>query len=170
MRIRPYIPVLDFEKIKNWSTDERTHTMWCANLFQYPIEKENFHSVIQDFAIRCGDSGFVATTDDGEPVGFFCYALDFTTNEGMLKFVMVDPKQRGMGIGKQMLKLAVEYAFCITKADSVQLNVFLENPRARKCYEGVGFVERKSVPNSFPFHDELWGKCNMVIRKTDTER
>ena len=165
MRLRPFIACSDFDVIKNWILDERTHAMWCANLIAYPIEKENFDSVMLEAATRFGDSPYVATTDDGNIVGFFCYSVNLDSNEGMLKFVMVDPAQRGKGLGKEMLQLAVEYAFNITKADAVHLNVFPENTRAKKCYESVGFIERHTDLNAFSFKDESWGRCNMIIKK-----
>ena len=74
MRLRPFIACSDFDVIKNWILDERTHAMWCANLIAYPIEKENFASVMEEAATRFGDSPYVATTDDGNIVGFFCYS------------------------------------------------------------------------------------------------
>ena len=136
--------------------------MWCANLFKYPIEKENFDNVLSEAAIRYGDSAYVATTDDGKVVGFFCYSVNLNTNEGMLKFIVINPSQRGKGLGKAMLQLAMEYAFHITKADTIQLNVFLENTRAQKCYESVGFIARKTDTGVFRFKDESWSRCNMV--------
>lgn len=165
MRLRPFIACRDFDIIKDWISDERTHAMWCANLIAYPIEKENFEGVMLEAATRFGDSPYVATTNDGKVIGFFCYSVNLDSNEGMLKFVMVDPAQRGKGIGKEMLQLAVEYAFNITKADAVHLNVFPENTSARKCYESVGFVERHTDLNAFAFQDESWGRCNMIIKK-----
>ena len=165
MRLRPFIPCCDFDEIKNWISDERTHAMWCANLIKYPIEKEDFDHVMLEAAARFGDSPYVATTDDGKVVGFFCYSVNLGTNEGMLKFIMVDPLQRGKGLGKAMLQLAIEYAFHITKVDTVHLNVFSENTRAQKCYESVGFVARKIEVGAFGFDDESWDRCNMVIKK-----
>ena len=165
MRLRPFISDCDFDEIKNWISNERTHAMWCANLIKYPIEKENFDHVMLEVAVRYGDSPYVATTNDGKVVGFFCYSVNLSTNEGMLKFVMVHPSKRGKGLGKAMLQLAIEYAFNITKVDAVQLNVFPENTRAKKCYESVGFEERKTDVGAFNFKDESWGRCNMVIRK-----
>lgn len=165
MRLRPFISCRDFDEIKNWISDERTHAMWCADLIKYPIEKENFDNVMMDFAAKFGDSPYIATTDDGKAVGFFCYSVNLSTNEGMLKFVMVDPSQRGKGLGKAMLRLAVEYAFNITKADAVQLNVFPENTMAQKCYESVGFAARNTDIDAFVFKTESWGRCNMVIKK-----
>ncbi|MCH5280138.1 MAG: GNAT family N-acetyltransferase [Lachnospiraceae bacterium] len=155
MRLRPFISYYDFDEIKNWISDERTHAMWCASLIKYPIEKENFENVLLDLAVRFGDSPYVATTDEGKVVGFFCYSVNLSTNEGMLKFVMIDPSYRGKGLGKAMLQLAIEYAFHITKVDAVCLNVFPENIRAKKCYESIGFMVRKTDADAFPFQDEL---------------
>ena len=49
--------------------------------------------------------------------------------------------------------------------DAVQLNVFPQNPGAKKCYEKVGFKERTLTENAFRFKDESWGRCNMVIKR-----
>lgn len=62
-----------------------------------------------------------------------------------------------------MLKLAVKYAFEIEKATAVHLNVFPENPGAKKCYQKVGFKVRNLTENAFSFKDESWGRCNMII-------
>lgn len=43
---------------------------------------------MQEAAERSGDSPFVATSDEGELIGFFCYSVNMENNEGMLKFVM----------------------------------------------------------------------------------
>ena len=83
----------------------------------------------------------------------------------MLKFVVIDDTIRNKGFGCEMLKLAVKYAFEIAKADAVQLNVFPENPGAKKCYQKVGFKERALAEKAFRFKDESWGRCNMVITK-----
>ena len=64
-----------------------------------------------------------------------------------------------------MLHLAVQYAFQITGATAVQLNVFNENIAAKRCYEKVGFVERNIDKNVFSYKDELWSRCNMIITK-----
>ncbi len=165
MRIRPYIECKDFDEIKNWMTEERAHAMWCANFIHYPMEKDNFAKVMQELAERFGDSPYVATSDKGELIGFFCYSVDVDHDEGMLKFVLNNPQYRGKGYGKEMLRLAVRYAFEITNVQAVHLNVFPENENAKKCYESVGFIERKTDLNAFAYKDESWGRCNMVIRR-----
>lgn len=123
MRIRPY-QNKDFDIISQWITDERSHALWCANLMTYPLEKNSFDALLQEAEERFGDSPFVATTNDGQVVGFFCFSVKLHTNEGMLKFVVIDNTMRNKGYGCEMLKLAIKYAFEIAKADAVHLNVF----------------------------------------------
>ena len=123
MRIRPY-QNKDFDIISQWITDERSHALWCANLMPYPLEKNSFDALLQEVEERFGDSPFVATTNNGQVVGFFCFSVNLHTNEGMLKFVVIDNTMRNKGYGCEMLKLAIKYAFEIAKADAVHLNVF----------------------------------------------
>ena len=165
MKIRAFNLDKDFDVIKTWITDERTHMMWCANLIPYPIEKETFRSILSEIAERFGDSPFAAVDDEGRVVGFYCYSLNHETHEGIFKFVMVDASVRGQGIGKEMIRLAVHNAFSDPEALTVQLNVFPENARAKRCYEGAGFAEREITPDAFKYKDESWGRCNMVKKR-----
>lgn len=163
MRIRPYIESKDYEYLRKWIDDERLHALWCANLVPYPITKVNLRSILDKSAIDWTDSAYVATEDSGEVIGFFCYSVNTDDNSGFLKFIMIDSSLRGKGRGKEMLKLALQYAFQITGVKSVQLNVFNENTSAKRCYEKVGFVERHVEKDVFQYKDELWSRCNMVI-------
>lgn len=165
MRIRPYIPDKDFKYVSKWIDNERTHAFWCANRLPYPIMQPSFHDFIKKNGIDWTDSAYVATENNGQLIGFFCYSINTQDNIGFLKFVIVDKKKRGKGYGKEMLNLALQYAFQITGAEAVQLNVFNENTLAKQCYEKVGFVERNMDKDVFPYKDELWSRCNMIISK-----
>ena len=165
MNIREYKADKDFSIIQNWITDERTHAMWCANRTSFPLQRESFDSLIKDIAERSGDRPFVAVDDDGSIVGFYCYSINKDTYEGMLKFVMVDPQKRGKGLGREMIRQAVNYAFDETGASAVQLMVLSANARAKRCYESVGFKERRIQEGAFTFQNEVWDRCNMVLEK-----
>jgi RimJ/RimL family protein N-acetyltransferase len=78
---------------------------------------------------------------------------------------MIDKAKRGKGYGKEMLNLALQYAFQITGAKAVQLNVFSENTLAKQCYEKVGFIERNIDKDVFSYQNELWSRCNMIVPK-----
>ena len=155
----------DFGFISDWMEDERTHALWCAGRTSYPLSRESFDEFLSAISERNGDVPFVMTDDSGSVDGFFCYSINQETMEGMLKFVMVDPRKRGRGLGREMIRQAVEYAFSSTSAEAVQLMLFDVNERARKCYESAGFTERGRTPDAFAFKGESWARVNMVIKK-----
>ena len=165
MRIRPYIPNKDYEYLSKWVDNERTHAFWCANRLSYPITQKSFHDFLEKISMDWTDSAYVATENNGQVIGFFCYSINTEDNIGFLKFVIVDRVKRGKGYGKEMLNLALRYAFQITGAKAVQLNVFSENTLAKQCYEKVGFVERNIDKDVFSYKDELWSRCNMIVSK-----
>ncbi len=170
MTIRPYHHAQDFALLAAWSTDRRTHAMWCADRFPYPPEAAGFAAALAAIRERSGDLPFIAEDEAGRAVGFFCRPQEPQNHEILLKFVIVDPGLRGHGIGTRMLRAAVQDIFLHTDADAVQLMVFAENPAARKCYQKAGFTERSLTPQAFQFENEAWGRCNMVIPRSKQEQ
>ena len=74
------------------------------------------------------------------PAGFFTLRRpEPEKDELRFGFVILDPALRGRGLGKEMLRLAMEYAVRELKASRITLGVFANNPSARACYEAVGF-------------------------------
>ena len=165
MNLRAFNPETDFDIISSWIKDERSHAMWCANRFQYPLVKSDFLSVLSEMKQRTGDHPFVAATDDDKAVGFLCYSLNHDLAEGRMKFVIVDPEYRGKGTAREMLQLALTHAFEDADAKCVSLIVFSENPRAKKCYEKIGFRERNSSNPAFAYKEESWNRCSMIIKR-----
>ena len=162
LRLRPYLHSIDFDIIKNWITDERTHALWCAGRFPYPLEYDSFRQSLDDMAIRNGDAPFTATDDDGKPIGFFCLSVDCASDEAMLKFVVIDSSRRGERYGRMMITQILRYAFLLSEVKAVILNVFSVNEAARHCYLRAGFQVRSETPDAFQFKDESWGRCNMI--------
>ena len=165
MRIRPYIESRDYRYLEKWIGDSRIHALWCANLFPYPLMREQLRNVLKKNAEEREECAYIATEDDGEPVGFFCYSVNTESNAGFLKFIIINSEKRGMGYGQRMLKLALRYAFEITGANMVHLNVFKENKSAHRCYEKVGFYEKHVEESVFSYQNEKWSRCSMEIRK-----
>ena len=54
-------------------------------------------------------------------------------------FVIVDDSKRGMGYGKQMLHIAIDYAQQDLGAECITLGVFCDNNYAVECYKSGGF-------------------------------
>lgn len=160
MNIRPYTPD-DADTIIGWSTDKRTHELWCAGRFPYPADSISFNDKVRELR-DTGETPLTAVDDNDIPVGFCCYSLNTANGMGMLKFVIISSEQRGKGYGREMLRLALSRAFEDERTEKVQLNVFSVNERARKCYASAGFTERSVTENAFMFGEEAWGRVNMT--------
>lgn len=163
MRIRPFIENMDYKYLEKWIDSERIHALWCANLLPYPMTRDSLRTFLEKDAADWKGSAYVATEDDGTVIGFFCYSVNTETNTGFLKFVIVDSRKRGTGCGSAMVQLALQYAFVVTGAECVQLNVFEENAAAKRCYEKAGFVLRAVDKNVFSYKGEQWSRCNMAV-------
>ena len=131
LRIRPYTESRDYGYIERWIDDERMHALWCANLIPYPVTPENLRSLLEKNAAEWADCAYIVTDSNGENIGFFCYSVNADENTGFLKFIIIDRDKRGMGYGREMLKLALKHAFDITGVKLVRLNVFDENAAAK---------------------------------------
>ena len=164
MKIRSFDPDNDFDVIRNWITDERTHMLWCAGRIPFPMSRTAFLDFLDDIASRNGDVPYVATWEEGRPAGFYTYSGNKDTKEGMLKFVVVDPEERGKGVAGEMLKRALNAVFEDGKIEAVHLNVFSANTGARRCYEKAGFVERNTTSGAFEYKGESWDRCNMIVK------
>lgn len=139
--------------------------MWCGNLIPYPVSEEALEGLLEKDAREWDGHGFMATEDDGTPIGFFCYSVNTSDNTGFLKFVVLDPNLRGRGYGTRMMKLALKYAFDVTGVDLVGINVFHVNQGARRCYEKAGFTLQAVTEAAYRHGDEEWNRCHMTAAR-----
>ena len=167
MDIRLYDPGKDFDVIKDWITDRRSHALWCADRVSFPLRRDEFDRLLTDEYERFGNKAYISV-NGGRTVGFFCISRSGGSSEAMLKFIMVAPDERGRGIGTEMLKTAVFHAFGVLGADTVELCVFSANAAARRCYGKAGFEEIHTDPAAFVFGEEKWDRCIMQILRKDT--
>lgn len=143
IRLRPY-KSCDAQTITKWIKDEFAFRQWSADRYEkYPI-----------------------TFDDTDIVGHFTMRFPNSDNfdEIRLGFVIVNDKMRGKGYGKEMLSLAIQYAFDFVKVKKISLGVFENNKAAIKCYESCGFkrVQLKNV-ESYHCTGEIWNCIEMEL-------
>ena len=141
LRLRPY-KRCDAEHIVNWIKTEKSFYQWSAGrLGEYPITAAALTDYYDSMADR--DDFYEMTAMDGCEVAGHMIMRFLDENKKILRFgfVIVDADKRGKGYGKEMIKLALKYAFEILKAEKVTIGVFDNNESARKCYLSVGFKE-----------------------------
>ena len=162
--LRPYRKE-DADTILSWCRDERTFYQWSAGILgKYPLTREKFGVMESRIAFTAFDEngivGFFTLRNPGERL-----------DELRIGFVVIDPDRRGHGTGKEMIRLALRYAFEIYGAKSVSLGVFENNEPAYYCYKAAGF--RDFVPEkteSYPILGEEWKCREMIIGCRERER
>lgn len=91
-----------------------------------------------------GTAVFIAQDDDGESLGFIhlTSAVDYYTEEkhGHISDIVVAAAGEGRGIGRVLMATGEEWAR-EQGYRLLTLNVFVQNKRARKLYEKLGFGE-----------------------------
>ncbi|MDE6064670.1 MAG: GNAT family N-acetyltransferase [Lachnospiraceae bacterium] len=164
MRIRP-CRERDISCVKRWITSERVHDMWCAGRLPYAFQEALFWEKLKEGEAEWDQSAFTAVGDDGEPLGFFCISYRREDNSAFMSQIIVNEKERGRGYGRQMLELALCYAFTIWHVDAVRLGVFENNAPARALYAKVGFHEEEYTPEAFSHGEEKWGRYILCAKK-----
>ena len=164
MRLRPY-KACDAKTVVSWIKDETAFRMWSADRFErYPITQEDLNAHYD--ALAYTDNFFEMTAyDETGIVGHLI--MRFTDEEkNVLRFgfVIVDDAKRGMGYGKQMLQLAIQYAFSLLKVETITLGVFEKNASAYYCYKSVGFRETGQMED-YVIAGETWKCIEMEYRK-----
>lgn len=161
MRLRPYRKK-DTECIRNWITDEESHMKWCAGRLPFGFTAEQFWEKMEDEEAEWGDCAFTASDDDGKPVGFFKLNINETENTGFMKYIIVDNRERGRGLGGQMLALAARYASEIAGLKALSLIVFDDNTAAVACYKKAGFQPGQETLSPLEAEGESWTRTKMT--------
>lgn len=163
LRLRPY-KACDANIITKWINDEYTFRQWSADRYgKYPITPADMNSYYDRDKHNDRIWGMTAF-DDTCAVGHLTmrFPNDRSLDEIRLGFVIVDDKKRGQGLGKEMLSMALQYAFDFIKVRKVSLGVFENNVAAIHCYRSCGFqtVERDMV-ESYHCMGETWNCIEM---------
>lgn len=164
LRLRPY-KACDAETIVSWIKDERTFRKWCADRYdRYPITADDMNAHYDANAFSDGFFEMTAFDENGIAGHLIMRFTDAEQKILRFGFVIVDDTIRGKGYGKQMLKLAVKYAFEILMVEKITIGVFENNEPAYHCYRSVGFQDTGRT-ESYRIMDEEW-KC----RELEMER
>ncbi len=134
--------IKDFNRVNELAKQiHELHVNWRPDLFlsvDEVISKEDFKKMIQDKEI------FVAKLED-EIVGYSTFNIKEKNNHSMryrkqlqIEAICVDEKNRGKGIGTELLKYAKKHGK-ENECTDVYLTVNEENENAIRVYEEFGF-------------------------------
>ena len=134
----------DADLICGWIRSEEELYKWSADIFsKYPFLAEDLDEHYSEKLKKGRFVPLVATDEKDTVLGHFIirYPREDDDTTVRIGFVILDPKRRGQGYGRQMISLATEYAKTSLHAHRAELGVFANNPPAKRCYESAGFRE-----------------------------
>ena len=173
MKLREYRKD-DAQVIVGWLRSEEELYKWSADRFnKYPLSEDDIN---ENYAPQLETGRFypiTAENDKGEIVGHFIirYPRDDDDSSVRFGFVIVSPELRGMGYGKELLRLGVDYVKEHLKATRIDLGVFENNAGARHCYEAVGFNEYSQRVCDMPIGTWKCVDMELFLEKTlETKR
>ncbi len=141
MILRTYQPQ-DAASICQWIRTEQELYRWSADRFnRYPLSAADIEEHYQP-QIQSGRFIPLTAADEQDiPLGHFIirYPKDDDDSSIRFGFVILRPDSRGKGLGKEMLRLGIQYAKEQLHAARIDLGVFSNNFQARHCYEALGF-------------------------------
>ena len=89
--------------------------------------------------------------------GFYSFEDTKSRHKGVLWGMYVTPEARGSGLATTLVETLLEHAS--KQVEQIQLTVVTSNPRARRFYERMGFVEygleEKSLKYKGAYFDEV---------------
>ena len=150
MQLRPFNPD-DAETILGWCKDKHAFRLWSADRYEgFPAQPEEMMSQYK------GDNMYPLTAIVGEEIAGHILLRHPSEDTTVIRFgfVIVDDSKRGRGYGRQMLRLAIDYAQQQLGARRITLGVFCDNLSAVECYKSVGF--RIMGMDSYLIDGEEW--------------
>lgn len=169
--LRPY-KKQDAATIISWCENEDVFRKWTSDRYDtYPITEEDMNYKYFDLNGDCTEEdNFYPMTacDESGIVGHFIIRYVGGDRSVLrLGFVIVDDKKRGLGIGKKMIQLAVDFAFNTMGAQKLTMGVFENNPQAYHCYKAAGFKDTAGEQEVCELFGEKWKILELEIDRND---
>lgn len=124
LRLREFHPA-DANIIAGWLKSEYLMRQWCADRYsRYPVTADDINSY-HDKYIDGHSSIALTMVDAAKVIGYITLRKPSDQNsEWRLGFVIVDDAKRGLGLGKKLVSMAIDYAHKELDATKVSLGVF----------------------------------------------
>ena len=157
MTLRPFNPN-DAETIQSWCKDKHAFQLWSADRYKdFPAQPEEMMEQYEG-----GNMYPLTAVIDDIIVGHILLRFP-SEDKSVIRFgfVIVDDSKRGLGYGKQLLRLAIDYAKRELGAQKITLGVFCDNLSAIECYKSAGFCITGT--DSYPIDGEKWKGFEMEM-------
>ena len=150
----------DIPLLLNWVPDEKFLLQWAGAIFRFPL---TVSQLSRHLAKTKGDKPSLVALKTIEsksqnPIGYIELAnIDYVNYSATLSRVLIGPaEKRNQGLGKEMVKAAVDIGFKALNLHRISLAVFDFNKSAINCYKSIGFKLEGTIRECRKFKDEYW--------------
>jgi RimJ/RimL family protein N-acetyltransferase len=157
----------DFARLIGWIPSAAFLLQWSGATFMHPLDERQLEAHLQEAE---GDQPtrqiFTAVdAETGAAVGHIELSRISPRNRSAaLSCILVgETAQRGKGVGREMVRRALEEGFDRLGLHRIELVVFDFNSAAIACYERAGFVKEGRLRDARRFGDEYWSLIQMGI-------
>lgn len=139
--LRPYRRE-DLASIMTWTNDDAA-TRYLGGRFILPYTEKNAEDYLASVMAGAADKAafVIADAETEDYLGQIDLDMDMHNRQATLGIVLASERNRGRGIGREAIELICRYGFMTLGLNRIQLTVYADNARARRCYAACGFVE-----------------------------
>ncbi|MGF1733974.1 GNAT family N-acetyltransferase [Photobacterium satsumensis] len=141
----------DIDLLISWVPSAEFNHLWGGNRFIFPLDKKQLVSHLQ-----CDEVTAMMLCSGDERVGYVELFRESETTYRLCRVLIGEVSGRGLGYGKKMLELAIDFARQHFGAEQIKLTVFEHNESARRCYESLGFVVDKRESGFEASNGQIW--------------
>ncbi len=132
----------DIGDMRKWVNDANT-TYFLSTNFWSPQSLSDTERFLQN-AMQSSRMAYyfvIADKDDESYIGQIdIYSVNWQLRQGTLGMVIASEANRGKGYGCEALKLLEDFAFNTLGLERLELEVFMRNETALRCYKKAGFT------------------------------
>jgi RimJ/RimL family protein N-acetyltransferase len=158
----------DFDQLSAAITDPRLHLQWAGPEYAYPLDARELMETLSKTTGRTPSFRVYKAVlpSTGETAGHVqLMDIDYAKSTCVLGKVLIFPAYRGKGLGRALVRSAVNEAFAGLGLREVTLLVFDFNDAAIAIYRSLGFVQSPPDPGALTFEGESWQALAMSVTR-----
>ncbi|MFC1525397.1 GNAT family N-acetyltransferase [Candidatus Latescibacterota bacterium] len=150
----------DISRLTSWVIDADFLLQWAGPSFTFPLDKAQLKRHLA--AAGGKEPGLLpyraVEEKTGQVVGHVELAnINRRHGSAVLCRVLIGPPEaRGRGLGREMVRQALQVAFDELGLHRVSLNVYTYNAAAIACYQSLGFQTEGTLRESTRVGDQYW--------------
>lgn len=154
----------DGELLSSWILSADAMCQWTGDVLQYPLNESQIKKYLGKINNQTSYAFTAFSNGTNDAIGHI--ALDYINlihKHGSIIRIIVNPKFRRQGYGREMLLSMIDFAFNKLKLNRIELKVFTFNHPAIKLYLNIGFQTEGVLRKIFLYNNKYYDLTIMSL-------